>query len=76
MAALQCVTRLSRYLCVTDYANQLLLDLCGKIETFCWSHLVSFVPKIRHNARHSLTEVVKIYRHLSTEKLSELGPII
>ena len=74
MTVLQCVTRLSSFLVKSD-ANQDrsdLIDLCVKIEAFSWAYLVSFVPKIRHNARNTLTQVVKIYQLSSNDKLVEL----
>jgi hypothetical protein len=74
MTVLQCVTRLCSFFVKSD-ANRGrndLMDLCVKIESFSWAYLVSFVPKIRHNARNALTQVVKMYRLSSTEKLVEL----
>ena len=72
MAVLQCVNRISNYVAVASDNRTDLIDLCLKIEAFSWSYLLSFVPKIRHNARNALSSVVKTYRIASTQHLIEL----
>ena len=73
MAVLQCSTRLCNFICgqaneekkpgasINDVTG--LLELCGKIEAFSWAYLLSFVPKIRYNARNTLTQV-QIVAHI------------
>ena len=72
MAVLQCVNRISNYIAVASDNRTDLIDLCLKIEAFSWAYLLSFVPKIRHNARNALSSVVKTYRIASTQHLIEL----
>jgi hypothetical protein len=63
-AVLQCAVRLCNFICgrlneavkpCDDVTG--LLELCGKIEAYSWAYLLSFVPKIRYNARNTLTQV-------------------
>jgi hypothetical protein len=72
MAVLQCVNRISNYIAITGDNRTDLMDLCVKIEAFSWAYLLSFVPKIRHNARNALSNIIKIYRIASTHHLVEL----
>ena len=74
-AALQCINRLCGFSDRPEADNNFIpvaVELSGKIEAFAWAYMVSFVPKIRHNARNTLTSVVKIYRQHSDSKLLEL----